>query len=132
MTPEEIEAVLEAHQYGDSYTGPYCSCGASFGTSSLVTVQRAKWHRAHIAEALVALMPVDLTEGYNAQVRHGRTHWVRAEKAEAALAELRAKVEALLADKRIRHNHAYPMEIGAHHCPSCDLEDELRALLDGA
>lgn len=30
---------------------------------------------------------------------------------------------------RVRHDHAYPMEVGPHHCAGCDLEADLRALL---
>jgi hypothetical protein len=33
------------------------------------------------------------------------------------------------AERRIRHDHGYPMEVGAHHCEGCDLEAAIRALI---
>lgn len=42
----------------------------------------------------------------------------RAERAEAL-------IHRVLTENRIRHDHAYPMEIGDHHCAGCDLEAEL-------
>lgn len=49
----------------------------------------------------------------------------------AARAEVLAEVEALVLRcvKRVRHDHAYPMEVGPHHCDGCDLEADLRAIL---
>lgn len=50
--------------------------------------------------------------------------------AEGALARVREV--AVRAVARIRHDHAYPMEVGPHHCEGCEVEADLRAALDGA
>lgn len=49
----------------------------------------------------------------------------------AARAEGARDMRTILArcETRIRHDHAYPMEVGPHHCDGCDLEADLRALL---
>lgn len=31
--------------------------------------------------------------------------------------------------ERVRHDHAYPMEFGPHHCDGCDLKADLRQAL---
>lgn len=46
--------------------------------------------------------------------------------AEPALSVL---LHRALDEKRIRHDHAYPMEIGPHHCAGCDLENDIRSAL---
>lgn len=43
-----------------------------------------------------------------------------------------APVLALVAraSERIRHDHAYPMEVGPHHCEGCVLEVDLRTVVN--
>lgn len=68
------------------------------------------------------------------RMAHDRAEHVAAElAAHTAAAEARGagRVLALLArvldERRIRHDHAYPMEVGPHHCGGCDLETALAA-----
>lgn len=41
----------------------------------------------------------------------------------------REDVEALIGGENgggyVRHDHAYPMEVGPHHCAGCDIRDRL-------
>lgn len=47
----------------------------------------------------------------------------------AAVEALATLLRRVLDEDRIRHDHAYPMELGPHHCDGCDLIDALRAAL---
>lgn len=38
-------------------------------------------------------------------------------------------LERVIEENRIRHDHAYPMEFGDHHCAGCDLQDEIIKLI---
>lgn len=46
---------------------------------------------------------------------------------DAELDALRSLLRRVLDERRIRHDHAYPMELGPHHCDGCDLEADIRA-----
>jgi hypothetical protein len=56
----------------------------------------------------------------------------RLAEVEAQAAKDRALIRRVLTEKRIRHDHAYPMELGPHHCDGCDLIDDLRAAVAAA
>lgn len=38
-----------------------------------------------------------------------------------------ALLKRVLVEKRVRHDHAWAMEFGPHHCAGCDLEAAIRA-----
>lgn len=67
----------------------------------------------------------------------GASSALRSVLAEAPQDQMEARLatcEALLrrAHDRIRHDHAYPMEVGPHHCDGCDLRDEIAEFIWGA
>lgn len=38
----------------------------------------------------------------------------------------RELLRRVLDEKRIRHDHGYPVEVGPHHCAGCDLIEAIR------
>lgn len=81
-----------------------------------------------------ALLPGKREGGMKSEMGRAAYWRMNYETAIQALADLIAEntenVDLLKeAVERIRHDHAYPMEVGPHHCDGCDLEAKIKAAL---
>lgn len=108
-------------------------------------VPRPPWHDENVDELVAVFGPIlaardEQIERLTAELRAAEIRWQDKDRertaerearlaAEAQIEQVKALLARVIAEKRIRHDHAYPMEIGPHHCDGCDLQDDIDAAL---